>query len=150
MCAEPMCDRMTGSFKFEFCRRCHRKRDERCPGCGWNVMGLYQCENSTCPDTLAFLSGDYDKVKEAENERNRLDRKRKSDDASTARKFIKKEYGDVKKNSSCSICFEDFEDTDAIVTIGDCASACDSIYHRACIKHWFDTGDTLKCPVCQK
>lgn len=47
-----------------------------------------------------------------------------------------------KKNTECSICFDDYHETDNIIILN-----CSHIYHLKCIQDWFH--ENLNCPICR-
>lgn len=50
---------------------------------------------------------------------------------------------DKNKESSCTICMDDFNDNEIIRTM-----VCNHVFHRMCIDKWL-TKEDFKCPVCR-
>ena len=57
---------------------------------------------------------------------------------------IYKEITDIEKDKSCSICLNDFVDTDIVSRL----DVCSHIFHNDCLKEWGYYVPT--CPICRK
>jgi Ring finger domain len=57
--------------------------------------------------------------------------------------FLYKHFSKKEENSSCPICFEDYEE-DSVMTCTDCVH----FFHKECLQKWIDTNST--CPICRQ
>lgn len=57
--------------------------------------------------------------------------------------FLYKHFSKKEENSSCPICFEDYEE-ESVMTCTDCVH----FFHKDCLQKWIDTNST--CPICRQ
>jgi hypothetical protein len=56
------------------------------------------------------------------------------------------EPDDQCSNKNCAVCLDDFNDSDAFLTLADC----NHNFHNSCLSGWFCKSSKLHCPVCRK
>ena len=50
------------------------------------------------------------------------------------------------RDSTCSICLEDFKKGDRIKSL----PLCKHLYHESCLKSWYEMSQADTCPVCRR